>query len=67
LAAFVLVYAYSTTLISYLTAPKLMPVAKTFKDLATGSPQNIKLLAEKDGLLASFFLVGLYIQHISAI
>lgn len=57
LAAFVLLNAYSSTIISYLTAPKLTPVTKTIKELATGSPQNIKLLTEIDGAMAAICLV----------
>ena len=57
LAAFVLLNAYSSTIISYLTAPKLMPVTKTLKELANGSPQRIKLLTEKDGSVATICLV----------
>lgn len=48
LAAFVLVNAYSTTLVSNLVAPKLMPVCKSYEDLAAGSPQNLKMIAEKN-------------------
>ena len=61
LAAFVLVNAYCSTLISYLVSPKLMPVAKTYQDLATGYPQNLKLLAEKNEVLALFALVCRFI------
>jgi len=51
LAAVVLFNAYCSTLISYLVSPRLMPVAKTYKDIVSGSPQNLKLLAEKNEVL----------------
>jgi len=57
LAAFVLFNAYSSTIISHLTAPKLMPVAKTVKEVAMGQPQNVKILVEKDSFFESMCLV----------
>ncbi len=57
LAAFVLLNAYSSTIISYLTAPTLMPVAKTVEDVAYGIPQKLKLLLEKDEISAARYLV----------
>lgn len=57
LAAFVLVNAYCSTLISYLISPQLMPVAKTMEDIISGSPQKLKLLAEKNEILALYSLV----------
>jgi len=57
LAALVMVNAYCTTLISYLISPRLMPVAKTYEDVASGNPQMLKLLAEKNDLLALYSLV----------
>jgi len=57
LVAFVLVNAYCSTLISYLISPRLMPVARTYQDVASGSPQKLKLLAEKNALLAIHSLV----------
>ena len=59
LAAFVLVNAYCSTLISYLVSPRLMPVAKTFEDITSGSPQKLKLLAEKNEIVAMHSLVRL--------
>jgi len=59
LAAFVLLNAYSSTIISYLTAPKLMPVAKSVEDVARGIPQHLKLLLEKDGGSTAIYLVRL--------
>ena len=57
-AAFVLVNAYSTTLISHLTAPKLMPVAKSYEDLASPNPpQNLKLIMEKNEIAAQYAMV----------
>ena len=57
LAAFVMVNAYCTTLISYLISPRLMPMAKTYEDVASGTPQKLKLLTEKNDLLALYSLV----------
>ena len=57
LAAFVLLNAYSSTIISYLTAPKLMPVTKTLQELGSSHPQNIRLLAEKNGGTEALSLV----------
>ena len=56
-AAFVLVNAYSSTIISYLTAPKLITVAKTLDQVALGYPQNLKLLIEKDNIMTGRYLV----------
>jgi len=53
----VLLNAYSSTIISYLTASNLLPVAKTVEDVAHGHPQNVKLLTEKDGIIAARSLV----------
>jgi len=63
LAAFVLFNAYSSTVISYLTAPKLMPVAKTLKEVAVGQPQSVKILVEKDSPLASLSLVCIFTSY----
>jgi len=38
-----------------------MPVAKTYDELASGTPQNLKLLAEKNELVALYSLVSLMI------
>ena len=51
LAALVLVNAYSTTLISNLVAPKLMPVSKSYEDIVAGQPQQLKLITEKNELV----------------
>lgn len=61
MAAFVLVNAYCSTLISYLVSPRLMPVAKSMEDVASGSPQNLKLLAEKNELLHLYSLVLFFV------
>jgi len=53
LAVFVLVNAYSSLLISYLTIPKLMPTAKTYDDLAYERVKNLGFIAEKFGLYAN--------------
>jgi len=58
LSAFVLANAYSSTLFSFLVAPKLQPVTKSFDELASGYPQRLKLLSEKNQFLAdTIFLV----------
>jgi len=60
LGALVLANAYSTTLISFLVAPKLQPVTKSFDELAVGYPQKLKILSEKNQFLAdSIFLVSI--------
>ena len=59
LAAFVLFNAYCSTLISYLISPRLMPMAKTYEDVASGYPQKLKLLAEKNEVYTDSYLVGL--------
>jgi len=40
-----------------LTAPGLMPIARSLEDVANGKPQNVKLLLEKDEISAIRFLV----------
>jgi len=55
----VLLNAYSSTIISYLTAPKLMPVAKSLEDVVLGIPKHLKLLVEKDLVTAAKYLVRL--------
>jgi len=62
LAAFVLVNAYSSTIISYLTAPKLITVAETLDQVALGYPQNLKLLIEKDNIMTGRYLVCLILN-----
>jgi len=62
LAAFVLLNAYFSTSISYLTAPKLMPVAK-LNQVAPGNPQNLKLLLEKDNMLKGRYLVCSHLMN----
>ncbi len=56
-----LLNAYSSTIISYLTASNLLPVAKTVEDVAHGHPQNVKMLTEKDGIIAARSLVCPYV------
>lgn len=63
LAAVVLFNAYSTTLMSYLVAPKLMPVVRTYADIVSATrPQNLKLLTEKNEILADYSLVLLFFK-----
>lgn len=65
LTSFVLVNAYSSTLISYLTASKL-PVTKTVEELAAGQPQNLRLLTDKGSVYADqLFLVGSSTYYVS--
>jgi len=65
LAAVVLFNAYSTTLMSYLVAPKLMPVVRTYADIVSATrPQNLKLLTEKNEILADYSLVLLNFKFI---
>ena len=59
LAAFVFFNAYCSTLISYLISPIMMPMAKTYEDIASGYPQKLKLLAEKNESYTDSYLVGL--------
>lgn len=60
LAAFVLFNAYCSTLISYLISPRLMPMAKSYDDLASGKPQKLKLATEKNEIMATLFLVNIF-------
>ncbi len=60
LTALVLDNAYSSTLISFLTTPKLMPVARSLDDLATKRYQDILVLTDKNEDIANFFLVFLF-------
>ena len=39
-------------------APKLMPVCKSYEDLAAGYPQNLKLVAEKNEVVDRSFKVS---------
>ena len=61
LIALVLDNAYSGTLISFLTAPKLMPVTSSLDDLATQRYQKVLTLTEKYEEIANFFLVFLFL------
>jgi len=58
LAAFVLINAYCSTLISYLISPRMMPLAKSYNDLASGFPQKLKFLSEKNEVFAALCLVS---------
>jgi len=57
LTALVLGNAYSGTLISFLTVPKLMPVTKSLDDIATQRYQNVLCLTEKNEEIANALLV----------
>ncbi len=49
---------HSNILLGCAVAPKLMPVVRTLADIASGNhPQNLKLLAEKNEVLAVHSLV----------
>ncbi len=61
LAAFVLVNANSSLLISYLTIPTLKPAAKNYDDLAIRRVQNLGFISEKVGLSANFMFVSIII------
>lgn len=56
LISMVLVNSYSSTVISYLTVPKMKPHINTFEDLATNKEIGIILL--KDAVLAEQILVS---------
>ncbi len=62
LAAFVLFNAYCSTLISYLISPRLMPIAKSWDDVASGNPQQLRMATEKSELVAHEFLVSFYLK-----
>ena len=64
LTAFVVNNAYSGTLISYLTVPKLLPVTKSLDELATQRYQNVLLLTEKNEEIAQMFLVNIFLSEI---
>ena len=57
LSALVIVNAYSSTLISYLTASKI-PITKSFEELAERSPQDLLVMTEKNLASAELFLVN---------
>jgi len=61
LAVFVLVNAYSSLLISYLTIPTLMPAAKNYDDLALRGVQNLGFIGDKLGLSANLMFVSILI------
>ena len=52
----VLVYAYQTTLISYLTVPILKPIPNSFEDLA--NDPSLKLNVERDFIITQTILVN---------
>jgi len=45
-----------------LISPRLMPMAKTYEDVASGYPQKLKLLAEKNEVYTDRYLVGSNLQ-----
>ena len=62
-----IVNAYSSTLISYLTATKL-PAAKTFEELAARSPQDWSNYRQKHAILGTilgiyYVLKSLFLKH----
>jgi len=60
LAILVLVNAYSSLLISYLTIPTLMPVAKNFDDLAYRRVRHYEGITQKGGLSDDLMFVSIY-------
>jgi len=58
LAAFVLFNAYCSTLIPYLISPRMMPMAKSYDDVASGFPQKLKFLSEKNEVFTRLCLVS---------
>lgn len=64
LAGLVLVNAYSTSLISHLLAKKLEPVTTTMEELAAGYPQNLKIMIEKNSVLANDVFLVINISHL---
>lgn len=60
LGSFILANTYSSALISYIVAPKLQPVSKSFEDIASGYPQPLKLLTEKNSLLPTYYFLVQY-------
>ncbi len=61
LATLVLVNAYSSLLISYLTIPTLVPVAKSLDDVAYYRVKNGQGILEKVGLGANLLFVSIII------
>jgi len=57
----VIANAYSTTITSYLIAPKLQHLSRTIEDLAAGHPQNLKIITEKNQYLATEYFMVEYI------
>jgi len=60
LATLVLVNAYSSLLISYLTIPTLKPAAKSLDDIAFRNIQNLGILQAKIGISANFMFVMIW-------
>jgi len=60
LASCVLVYAYSSLLVSYLTIPTLKPAAKSLDDISLRNVQNLEPIAEKNTLSTNFMTVAVY-------
>ena len=60
LAAFVLFNAYCSTLITHLISPRMMPIAKSYEDVASGFPQKLKFLSEKNEFFALHCLVSFF-------
>ena len=61
LAVLVLVNAYSSLLISYLTIPTLMPVAQNYDDVAYRRVQNWEAISERVGINSNIMVIDIYI------
>ena len=60
MAVVVLVNAYSSLLISYLTIPTLKPVAKSFDDVTFRNVQGLKPLVEKNNVANNMITVSVF-------
>lgn len=61
LGVFVILNAYSGTLLSAMIVPKVEPVPKSLEDIAFGRPNNkLKIITEKNQLLSRYFLVRVH-------
>jgi len=61
LAVLVLVNAYSSLLISYLTIPTLMPVAQNYDDLAYRRVQNWESITERVGMNSNIMVIAFFL------
>ena len=62
LSTFVLVNAYSSLLISFLTIPTLKPVAKSFDDVSFRNVQGLRPIVGKNTMPANMIAVAVFMH-----